>query len=360
MSETISSLENPFIVFLQAKRWAFARHLILLLILALNYDLFAIEYIKDFTANSKISFWVFYSGQLINMAFALGLIYINLYYLFPRYLKKAQYLSYAIGVLILVVIYFFLNYFTQQVYVNHFGKESAYVISLTVSGFIGSVMYPLVFIGSTTGYKLFKVSITDQKRFAELEKEKMNTELAQLKNQVNPHFLFNTLNNLQVLVKTNPDKAADIVLGLSDVLRFQIYDGQQDRVLLSKDIDVISQYIELEKIRRDDLQVSIKVDRDKIGGVLVPPLLFTNFVDNAIKHSNSRTSSSIQLEFHVKDASLYFCIVNSKAQQKLNSQSSGLGLPNIKKRLHLLYGDSYSLDIFDEPDFFTVKLKIPI
>jgi LytS/YehU family sensor histidine kinase len=220
-------------------------------------------------------------------------------------------------------------------------------------------MYPLVFLASTTGYKIFKTWIIDQERFATLEKEQLKSELTELKNQVNPHFLFNTLNNLHVLIKTNPDKASDIVFGLSDVLRYQISDSQNDKVSLNKDIDIIEQYLELEKIRRDNLVIKITKE-GVINNVMIPPLLFTNFIDNAIKHSLSRDASWIQINFNVKDDFLYFEISNSKSVNKIQTENTGLGLVNVKKRLELLYGSSHSIEMNDEKLVFTVKVKLPI
>jgi hypothetical protein len=350
---------NPILSFLTQKRWFYVRHFLLIMVLALVYNLFSPESIALYAEKVNVPFKVFYIGQAVDMAFSIMLIYFNLYLLFPRYFKKGLYTHYLIGIFFTAVLFFLISYGIQQIYVSYFGKVEKYAVHFTFDDFIGTVIFPVVFLCATTGYKVFKEWIADQERFATLEKEKLNTELSQLKSQVNPHFLFNTLNNLHVLIQADPHKASDIVLGLSDVLRYQIYDSQHDKVSLSKDIDIITQYLELEKIRRDNLTVNIAV-HGNTNNVFVPPLLFTNFIDNAIKHSQSREPSFINLTFEIVDKNLYFEIVNSKPSLKNQSETSGLGLVNVKKRLELLYGTTHTLNIEEEKNSFSVKLKFPI
>ncbi len=354
-----SNTNNPIIYFLTNKRLAFVRHILFFLVVALIYNLLTPNELRMYAEKVHVSFEAFYIGQCIDMLFSMVLVYFNLYFLFPRYFKKGLYTHYMVGILFSATVFFLVGYSLQQIYVTYFGKLDTYAVHFTLSEFIVFVTFPIVFLCATTGYKVFKEWINDQKRFAEMEKEQLNSELNQLKNQVNPHFLFNTLNNLHVLIQADPNKASDIVLGLSDVLRYQIYDSQHDKVKLSKDIEIIEQYLELEKIRRDNLAVNIVV-RNNINAVFVPPLLFTNFIDNAIKHSQSREPSFINLFFRLVENEVHFEIINSKPTQKNASQNAGFGLENVKKRLDLLYGTAHILEIKEEKALFTVKLKFPI
>jgi hypothetical protein len=351
--------ENPILHFLTNKRLSLVRHILFVLVMAAIYGLLTPESLRIYAEKMNVTFEAFYIGQTFDMLVSLALIYFNLYFLFPRYFKKRLYNHYLFGIFISATAFFFASFFIQKIYVVCFGKNEKFAVPLDLNSFIEYSLFPVVFLCATTGYKVFKEWIFDQGRFANLEKEKLNAELSQLKNQVNPHFLFNTLNNLNVLVQTNPDKASDIILGLSDVLRYQIYDSQQDKVSLQKDVEIIEQYLELEKIRRDDLNTHI-VKNGNFSGVLVPPLLFTNFVDNAIKHSNTRGASFINIFFKIENKQLYFEIANSKSEQKTTTESSGLGLQNVKKRLDLLYGDAHSLKIMEEAELFIIKLTIPI
>jgi hypothetical protein len=349
--------DKPLLNFVMNKKLAWIRHIFLTLVIAVNYQLLNFEELRNIAQKINIPFATLYIGNSVMACFALLIISINLYLLFPLFFKNGKYLYYAFSIFWLIVFFYFANFGIQYLYVEKFGKKIEYATSFSIIGFIETVMYPLVFLGSTTGYRLFKIWIVDQQRFTALEKSQLNTELAQLKNQVNPHFLFNTLNNLQVLTKTNPDKASQIILGLSDVLRYQIYDSQHDTVLLNKDIEIIEQYIELEKIRRDHLNATIKI-QGKVKGILLPALLFINFVDNAIKHSNTTGESYIDILFKVENKELYFSIINSKSLHKVDEENGGVGLANIKKRLQLLFGDNHTLTIEDEQDKYEVQLKI--
>lgn len=358
MTETTSKT-NPILSFLMQKRWFYVRHLLLIVVLALVYNLLSPDTLALYAEQVNLPFKVFYIGQLIDMIFALMLIYFNLYFLFSRYFKKGLYSHYLLGILFSAVSFFLIGFFIQRIYVIYFGKIEEYALQFTFEHFITMVTFPIVFLCATTGYKVFKEWIYDQERFATLEKEKLNTELSQLKSQVNPHFLFNTLNNLNVLIQADPNKASDVVLGLSDVLRYQIYDSQHDKVLLKKDVDIMEQYLELEKIRRDNLTINVRV-RNDINNVFIPPLLFTNFIDNAIKHSQSRDPSYINIYFWRFENDIHFEIINSKPTQKIQSNSTGIGLANVQKRLDLLYGTAHSLEIKEEKTLFKVKLKFPI
>ncbi len=359
MNNAQTNSSNWILNFITDKRWAFLRHLLLILIIAVEFNLLSPSDLAFHAEKVNVPFRVFYLGQFVNMLIALAIVYFNLYFLFPQFLKKGKYLHYIVGLIFIGTSFFFVSYFTQQIYVQYFGKIAAFAVKFSLAEFAANFAFPMAFIGGTTGYKIFKTWVSDQQRFAELQKENLNTELAQLKNQVNPHFLFNTLNNLHVLTMTNPEKASEIILGLSDVLRYQIYDSQQDKVLLSKDIEIIRQYLDLEKIRRDNLQIFLTVDGNA-SNVSVPPLLFVNFIDNAIKHSNTRRESSISILFQIKSDKLYFEISNSKSPQPLIEENNGLGLANVKKRLDLLYGTEHTLEISDVADKFTVKLTFPI
>jgi sensor histidine kinase YesM len=351
--------ESSLLNFVMNKKWSWLRHFILILIIGLNFSLLNIDGLKRFALHVNVPFKVILIGNAAMAFWALIIIYINLYIIFPVFFKQGKYLYYAICIIALVVFFFLVIYTIQQINVKYYGKDAKDAISLSVFGFIETVMYPLVFLASTTGYRLFKIWIVDQKKFAALEKSQLNTELTQLKNQVNPHFLFNTLNNLEVLTKTNPEKASQIILGLSDVLRYQIYDSQNETVLLSKDIEIIQQYIELEKIRRDHLITSIKIEGNT-NGIIIPPLLFINFVDNAIKHSNSRGGSFIHILFKVIENEVDFTIINSTSTLTPDEKNSGLGLVNITKRLQLLFGDKHSLKIKENGNQFEVHLKFPV
>lgn len=195
----------------------------------------------------------------------------------------------------------------------------------------------------------------------ELKQANTNAELDQLKNQINPHFLFNMLNNANVLTKKDPDKASQVLMKLSDLLRYQLYDSARDKVLLTSDIHFLEDFLNLEKIRRDNFDFVISKEGD-LNGVQVPPLLFISFVENAVKHNNDVSNSSyVNLYFNVADDKLFFKCINSKPLLKaVNSKSGGLGLANIRRRLELLFPAAHLLKIEDKSDTYCITLTLQL
>jgi sensor histidine kinase YesM len=352
--------QNSFLLqFIMQKKWAVLRHALLLFITAVNFHLLNFPLITDYATKMEASFGSMFLWKAIVTAYALFIIYINIYLLYPKYIQTGKYLHYAGYVLLLFASFLLLQSLAAQILSLDFDKYYKDGGSNNFFDIIESFIYPVTFLLTTTGYQLFKSFIVHQQRLSSLEKEKLSTELTQLKNQVNPHFLFNTLNNLHVLATKDPEKAAKIILGLSDVLRYQIYDSGQDIILLQKDIAMLRQLTEIEKIRRRDLTVTFEAD-DNVNTITLPPLLFINFVENAIKHSNVRGAAVIHIIFSLRGKMLYFEITNSKSPVKVQNENSGLGLANSKKRLDLLYGDTYTLNIKDEPAQFTLQLNLPV
>ena len=201
----------------------------------------------------------------------------------------------------------------------------------------------------------------DAQLINDLEQAKTSAELEQLKNQINPHFLFNMLNNANVLTKKDPDKASQVLVKLSDLLRYQLYDSAREQVFLTSDIHFLEDFLNLEKIRRDSFDFIISKEGD-LNGVQIPPLLFISFVENAVKHNNdSEKTSYVNLEFKNQNGELIFKCVNSKPIVKaVKNNSSGLGLANIKRRLQLLFPDSHILKIEDSETIYAVMLSIKL
>ncbi len=341
-----------------SERWAWVRHLVLVLTTAFLFGFFDNSLVEH-AQKVGVSVKPFIIGEFIAFLSVLFFIYSNLYFLIPRFFIKGKFAPYILGLFAIGSLFFLETYICQKIYVDYFGKNADFALKFNLADYLEVLLSSIVIIASTTAFKLFKFWVNDQQRLASLEKQKVSAELDQLKNQVNPHFLFNTLNNLHVLSLTNPTKASDIILGLSDVLRYQIYDAKNEMVSLQKDIDILEQYLTIEKIRRDDLSFFIET-QGNTSKVLVPPLLFVNFVENAIKYSNSRLKSEINLRFLVENKRVVFTCSNSKGATKPNKEDGGFGLKNVRKRLYLMYGNDFELEIDDQETMFYLKLNIPI
>lgn len=218
----------------------------------------------------------------------------------------------------------------------------------------------VLLLAASSSIKLFQKGMMDRQLIYELKQSKTYAELEQLKNQINPHFLFNMLNNANVLTKKDPEKASQVLMKLSDLLRYQLYDSARDKVLLTSDIHFLEDFLNLEKVRRDSFDFLISKEGD-LSGVQIPPLLFISFVENAVKHNNDATKPSyVNLYFNVRNNELFFKCINSKPMLKSVSNTGGLGLTNIKRRLELLFPATHSLNIEDDPERYCVSLTIKL
>ena len=232
-----------------------------------------------------------------------------------------------------------------------------------------SFFYPLSFpvalmdIGFVSGaaiaIKLIRQQIDRAKMEQVLMKEKLQTELKYLKNQTNPHFLFNTLNNIYALARKKSDYTADAVMKLSKLLRFMLYDTAKPLIYISDEVKMLRDYIDLEKIRYSDrlaLDFEVGIDDDKQQ---IAPLLILPFVENAFKHgaSESRFDSFIRIKLFLEKDILKLSVENTKETTKTDTQATTIGLSNVRRQLELLYSD-YDLQVSNESAVFTIVLTI--
>lgn len=215
--------------------------------------------------------------------------------------------------------------------------------------------------GFAVGLRYAESSIRKSEEIKELEKEKLNSELALLKNQVSPHFFFNTLNNIYSLIEINQKDAQEAVLSLSKMMRYMLYESEQGNTKLSHEIEFMKGYIDLMKLRISEkvkLTVDFPVRYDDID---IPPLLFIPFIENAFKHGISyQVNSFISIGMSLEGNILHFRTSNSS--NPVNGESpqpdSGIGLDNVRKRLALLYPGTHELKISDEHTVYNVELTI--
>lgn len=202
-----------------------------------------------------------------------------------------------------------------------------------------------------------------QRTAQQLEKEKLEAELKLLKSQINPHFLFNTLNNLYALTLQNSHRAPEMVYKLSQLMNYMLYDSNLPDVALQKEIQYIQNYIALEKVRYDSLDVSLYV-YDVPDSICIAPLLMLPFVENAFKHgvSNQLSDGWIRIDILMQEETLVLKVENSKNIMHTPEQKpvSGIGLLNVRKRLELIYPDRYSLQLLDEEETYLAILKITL
>ena len=304
----------------------------------------------------------------------ISMFYLNIYVLVPKFLFKSKHLKYFILLLILAYIgaiilqylkqlyleYYFLNNHSQSIDWNYQQK----IIKKDIIDLI--VVYASMISVSTT-IQLLQRWIRDSKRLHELKTLTFEMELIELKNQISPHFLFNMLNNVKALIRINPEKASIVVSQLSEFLRYQLYENSKEKVLLSSEIDFMRNLLKLEQIRKDnfEFELNINIDTNYLSSIILPPSLFTVFIENAIKHSVSENEYDkiVKIQFFISENKLHFICENSldkDSKIKSNKNNGGLGLVNIKRRLELIYGEEYTLDISSTSNNYLVKLSIPI
>ncbi|MBN8788227.1 MAG: histidine kinase [Terrimonas sp.] len=193
----------------------------------------------------------------------------------------------------------------------------------------------------------------------------LQAELNALKGQLHPHFLFNSLNNLYALSLNNAPQAPGIILGLSNILRYVIYECAADRVSLERDVEILKDYIALEKLRYEErLDLNLNID-DNIKSWNIAPLLMLPLVENAFKHGAGETIDNpwINIELRMRNGEMLFKVSNSKPEQVVYSngkQNGSVGLSNVQHRLKLLYPDAHSLKWFDEQDCFILEMKVQL
>jgi two-component system, LytTR family, sensor kinase len=210
--------------------------------------------------------------------------------------------------------------------------------------------------------KLVRMWYENQKAVTEMDKSRLESELKMLKGQVNPHFMFNTLNNLYGLIGKNPLHAQESVLGLSGILRYMLYDSNQKTVPLQREIKCIESYIQLEKLRYPgNLSVSVNI-QDEVRGLSIVPLCLFPFVENSFKHGASEIISDawINIDLSVYKNDFIFKIENSKGHAIISRNGNGIGLSNVKRRLELLYKSDHRLQIVEAKEHYLVVLKIAL
>jgi two-component system LytT family sensor kinase len=222
--------------------------------------------------------------------------------------------------------------------------------------------YPAV-VGFAVAIKLLKRWYLKQKETEQLTREKISAELQLLKAQVHPHFLFNTLNNIYSFILNGSSKAPEMIKKLSSLLNYILNECNHSLVPLKKELSLIQDYIELERIRYGDkLSMSLHI-QGSAAGKMISPLLLIPFVENSFKHGTSRmlTHPWVKLDINIENQSLDFKISNNKPEG--NNETiikKGIGLNNVKKRLQLLYPGSYSLNIIENEMSYDVSMKIAL
>jgi hypothetical protein len=313
------------------------------------------------------------SEQVFNLYYVvMNVFYISFYYfnsgfLIPRLLEKKKYIEYTIIIILLLIFFGMLPRLYQHVAGDILKIQSAIRQNrprntrppILSPGAIS--IFLLVFIFST-GMNIVNQWLRSERRSKQIENEKLNAELSFLKAQINPHFLFNTLNNIYALAEDRSEQTAPAVMKLSSIMRYVLTEARNDLVSLDKEIQFISDYIELQKMRSSNKTLVSFVVKGDTAGRQVSPLIFLPFVENAFKYGiSAREISPIEILLEVNDQFIQFKARNIKhINTSVRIDNTGIGIQNTRRRLELLFPNRYTLDIADERLSYMVNLKLNV
>jgi two-component system, LytTR family, sensor histidine kinase AlgZ len=299
---------------------------------------------------------------IFHVLMTMSIAYFNYFYIFPRFLKHKNIgryilefiLPFAIGITIMV--------YGKQYIVDGFSKNAKF---LYTQRFVVYLSLNTLFIVSFVAVLKFIedwLELEAQKKA--LETEKLTAELQFLKAQINPHFLFNTLNNLYYLALTNAPHTPEIIAKLSQMMRYMIYDSNHAKVSLTKEIDYMHNYISLEKLRfNNDVPIVFEVEGNT-EGVQIAPLVLITFLENAFKHGVSNTAHGawVKIKIETDKKTLHYTVENSllTLKDEKTKEKSGIGLQNVKRRLDLMYPQKHNLVIEEKESEYRIALNLEL
>ena len=330
----------------------------------LNHLLFWIFIFLFYTA-PRIASFGFDINAFVNLLYIpldIITVYIVIEFLIPKYVfKNRKLFVFAIGTVVAISCNILISHYIMyniQPALGFWTVKSSFVVEL-FNWLVGSFMI----VGTATALKLFSYSHKIQLLQSELEKRSIRSELGVLRSQINPHFLFNVLNNIDSLIYEDKDKASNAIFLLSKIMRYMLKESNEEKAMLNNEVEYIQDYIELAKLSFEDPKFLNFSSSGDFSAKQIPPLLFIPIIENTIKHSNKQSKSpGIQIEFKVENDFVELKTSNfvKRNDFKLPDAGSGNGLKNVEKRLKLLFDKNYVFDINSNMDKFEVFLKIPL
>jgi len=303
----------------------------------------------------------FFYREIINKAFLIALFYFNFYYLLPRLFRNRRIFSYVLSLVaslgFLCAQQLILATSTNTPSPFFRARSSRMIYIMTLQNALSSGIVILLLSGFI---KLAHSLFISEKQKKILENERLNAELNFLKLQINPHFLFNTLNSIYSQAHFKSEQTEHSILKFSRIMRYVLYDSTAEKISLSQDLEYISNYIDLQKLR---LSKNITIHYDVSGtvkGLVIAPLLLITFIENAFKHGISYTApSEIKIAIAVTGNQLLLTVENAMTQSSREA-SGGVGLINSQRRLNVLYPNRHTLDVVENDHQYIVNLKIEL
>ena len=367
------NIDNNKFIFSEKKKYRFSRHLLFWtawgLWFAVPREFSPIFFQKNGQFPNVIKVMADTAIYLLSQPV---LVYPLLYFILPVYVFTGKYIKASLSIIGLLLLTIFVNigllsipwsevfWFLPLKYRPSFSGAGGFRI--TSQAYLAAMLGSLTAAAFAAGFKIYKHYYLKHMRNRQLMKENMEAQLQLLRAQVHPHFLFNTLNNIYSQTQLESPKGSKMIVGLSDMLRYILYEGQKSLVPLKQELMMITEYTSLEKIRYGNkLDVYVMIP-DKTVDLYIAPLLLLPFVENCFKHgaSNMLQNPWINLTVEVKDTTLTMKLMNGKVPVKENVQNTGIGISNVRQRLELLYKNKYDLQIREDEEMFVVDLKVEL
>jgi two-component system, LytTR family, sensor kinase len=279
------------------------------------------------------------------------------YYLLPRFFYTKKYGAFAFGFLIILVAVVIVDeYIVEWLFYRNSARYENVLYLMTLIQSLPTILLVI-------GFKFAWDAIQKQQKIDSLNRMIAESELQFLNSQINPHFLFNNLNNLYAYALENSPKTPEIILQLSSILRYMLYDCRDKTVLLSKELENLSDYVQLSELQLgDEGRVTFNIDGDP-GALRIAPLILMVFVENAFKHAPASQLSNVRINISVKidnNTLSFYCGNNYSGQSNTDNLSKGIGLKNVKGRLDLSYPDRYKLTTETKNNWYKVVLQIDL
>lgn len=308
---------------------------------------------EDHPKSPASPFVAFYA---LSNLFWVAFFYFNANVLLPSFLFKRKVLQFFIIQLIAVVAIMLIHSVLFNLIVN--------TAPFNPNSFILFNLFPYLFVlAASTAYRMIIDKVKSDRLAKEKETENLKTELSFLRSQVSPHFMFNVLNNMVALARKNSEQLEPSLIKLSSLMRYMLYEADEEKVSLEKEIEYLQSYIDLQQ-QRFGKKVEVNVSMQQLDGSYeIEPMLLIPFVENAFKHGTGMIKcAQIDVDLSIKNGILYFSVRNkyNAEAEEAKDKTSGIGLTNVKRRLKLLYGQNHSLLVTKKDDWFVTSLQLKL
>ena len=313
-----------------------------------------------FTKINGVISWTHVEKIWLDQILLIPLFFINHWFLLPKVLFRKKTVGYIVSITMIIGLFCFVYFWQDEI--SHKRPDNQYRIEMhqpePIPPYAHLLIYSLLLIGVDTGLLYSKKWYDAEQTKQILEKENARIQLDILRNQISPHFFMNTLNNIYALIDSDTAKAKEVVIKLSKLMRYMLYENGSGKVLMSKEFEFIKSYVDLMKLRyTDELKLTLILP-DTYDDVPIPPMLFVSYIENAFKYGVSyQKESFINIAFEIKGEQLTFTCLNTKHVEE-EKQQGGLGMKNSQERLRMMLGDQYALTVNDTDKLFQVTLTI--